>query len=283
MTKGLFAKYGGRRVRNTPISEGAIVGAAIGASLTGLRPVAEIMFCDFLYVAMDQVVNQMAKMKYMYGGDAELPLVIRCTCGGGFSAAAQHSQSNEAMFMHVPGLKIVMPSTPDDAAGLLISAFEDANPVLFFEHKGLYDEKGEVSGEPVPIGKARVTREGGDLTVVTYGRMRKLCEAAAAQLSRCGIEVEVIDLRTLLPLDTDTVLASVRKTGRAAIVHEAPITAGAGAEIAAVIAERAFSSLKAPVKRIAGLDAPMPFAPVLENAVMPSLARILEGQREAMK
>ncbi len=283
VTKGLFAKYGGARVRNTPISEGAIIGAAIGASLTGLRPVAEIMFCDFLYVAMDQIVNQMAKMKYMYGGDAELPLVIRCTCGGGFSAAAQHSQSNEAMFMHVPGLKIVMPSTPDDAAGLLISAYQDPNPVLFFEHKGLYDEKGEVSGEPVPIGKARVTREGRDVTVVTYGKMRKLCEVAAGELSRSGIDVEVIDLRTLLPLDTDSVLASVRKTGRAVIVHEAPVTGGAGAEIAALIAERAFSSLKAPVKRIAGLDAPMPFAPVLENTVMPSLARIVEGLREAMR
>jgi 2-oxoisovalerate dehydrogenase E1 component len=283
VTKGLFAKYGGNRVRNTPISEGAIVGAAIGASLTGLRPIAEIMFCDFLYVAMDQVVNQMAKMKYMYGGDAQLPIVIRCTCGGGFSAAAQHSQSNEAMFMHVPGLKIVMPSTPDDAAGLLLSAYQDPNPVLSFEHKGLYDEKGEVSGAAVPLGKARVAREGRDLTVVTYGRMRKLCEAAAGQLSGDGIEIEVIDLRTLLPLDTDTVLASVRKTGRAAIVHEAPLTAGAGAEIAAIVAEHAFSSLKAPVKRIAGLDVPMPFAPILENTAMPSTGRIVEELKKAVR
>jgi acetoin:2,6-dichlorophenolindophenol oxidoreductase subunit beta len=281
VTKGLFARHGARRVRNTPISEGAIVGAAIGASLTGLHPIAEIMFCDFLYVAMDQIVNQMAKMKYMYGGDARLPIVIRCTCGGGFSAAAQHSQSNEAMLMHVPGLKIVMPSTPDDAAGLLLSAWQDPNPVLFFEHKGLYDEKGEVSGLPVPIGKAKVVREGGDLTVVTYGRMRKLCETAAQQLSRDGIDIEVIDLRTLLPLDMDTVLASVRKTGRVAIVHEAPVTAGAGAEVAASIAEHAFSALKAPVRRIAGLDVPMPFAPILENTAMPSAQRIVEELKKA--
>jgi pyruvate/2-oxoglutarate/acetoin dehydrogenase E1 component/TPP-dependent pyruvate/acetoin dehydrogenase alpha subunit len=283
VTKGLFARYGGMRVRNTPISESAIIGAAIGASVTGLLPIAEIMFCDFLYVAMDQIVNQMAKMRYMYGGDARLPIVVRCTCGSGFSAAAQHSQSNEAMFMHVPGLKILMPSTPDDAAGLLLSAFADPNPVLFFEHKGLYDEAGEVSGEPVPIGKARIVREGSDLTVVTYGKMRKLCEAAAGTLSAEGISVEVIDLRSLLPFDAETVLASARKTGRVAIVHEAPLTAGAGAELAAVIAERAFGSLRAPVRRIAGLDVPMPFAPVLESAAVPSAARILEELRKMVR
>ncbi|MBE3135072.1 MAG: dehydrogenase E1 component subunit alpha/beta [Acidobacteria bacterium] len=283
VTKGLFARYGGMRVRNTPISESAIIGAAIGASVTGLLPIAEIMFCDFLYVAMDQIVNQMAKMKYMYGGDARLPIVVRCTCGSGFSAAAQHSQSNEAMFMHVPGLKILMPSTPDDAAGLLLSAFEDPNPVLFFEHKGLYDETGEVSGEPVPIGKARIVREGGDITVVTYGKMRKLCEAAAGTLAAEGIAVEVIDLRSLLPFDAETVLASVRKTGRVAIVHEAPLTAGAGAELAAVVAERAFGSLRAPVTRIAGLDVPMPFAPVLESAAVPSAAGIAERLRAMVR
>jgi 2-oxoisovalerate dehydrogenase E1 component len=283
VTKGLFARYGGMRVRNTPISESAIIGAAIGASVTGLLPIAEIMFCDFLYVAMDQVVNQMAKMKYMYGGEARLPIVVRCTCGSGFSAAAQHSQSNEAMFMHVPGLKIVMPSTPDDAAGLLLAAFEDPNPVLFFEHKGLYDEPGEVSGDAVPIGKARIVREGGDLTVVTYGKMRKLCESAADILGAEGIEVEVIDMRSLLPFDAESVLASVEKTGRIAIVHEAPLTAGAGAELAAVVAERAFSSLRAPVTRIAGLDVPMPFSPVLEGAAVPSEAVIVERLRKMVR
>lgn len=283
VTKGLFARYGALRVRNTPISESAIIGAAIGASVTGLLPIAEIMFCDFLYVAMDQIVNQMAKMKYMYGGDARLPIVVRCTCGAGFSAAAQHSQSNEAMFMHVPGLKIVMPSTPDDAAGLLLAAFEDPNPVLFFEHKGLYDEPGEVSGEAVPIGKARIVREGGDLTVVTYGKMRKLCESAAAALGAEGIECELIDLRSLLPFDAEAVLASVAKTGRIAIVHEAPLTAGPGAELAAVVAERAFSSLRAPVTRIAGLDVPMPFAPVLEAAAVPSEAAIVERLRKMVR
>ena len=283
VTKGLFARHGAERVRNTPISESAIIGAAIGAAAMGLLPIAEIMFCDFLYVAMDQIVNQMAKMKYMYGGDARLPIVVRCTCGGGFSAAAQHSQSNEAMFAHVPGLKILAPSTPEDAAGLLLSAFADPNPVLFFEHKGLYDEQGEVTGEPVPIGKARLIREGRDLTVVTYGRMRKLCEAAAATLAGEGIEIELIDLRSLLPLDGEAILASVRKTGRLAIVHEAPLTAGLGAEIAAMVAERGFDALRGPVVRIAGLDVPMPFAPVLEAAAMPSAAVVLERLRKAVR
>ena len=185
--------------------------------------------------------------------------------------------------MHVPGLKILMPSTPDDAAGLLLSAFEDPNPVLFFEHKGLYDETGEVSGEPVPIGKARIVREEGDITVVTYGKMRKLCEAAAGALGAEGIAVEVIDLRSLLPFDAETVLASARKTGRVAIVHEAPLTAGAGAELAAVVAERAFGSLRAPVTRIAGLDVPMPFAPMLESAAVPSAAGIAERLRAMVR
>lgn len=282
VTKGLLNKYGPKRVRNTPISESAIIGVAIGASLTGLKPIAEIMFCDFLYVAMDQIVNQMAKMKYMYGGDAQLPIVVRCTYGGGFSAAAQHSQSNEAMFMHVPGLKIVMPSTPNDASGLLLSAFEDPNPVLIFEHKGMYDEKGEVNGGTVPIGKANVVRAGKDLTVVTFGKMRKYCLEAAERLSAEGINIEVIDMRTLLPLDAETILSSVEKTSRVAIVHESPMTAGPGAEISAIIADKGFHFLDAPIKRIAGFDVPMPFAPVLENMAIPSVERILEELRKAV-
>lgn len=282
VTKGLLQKHGPNRVRNTPISEGAIIGAAIGASLTGLRPIVEIMFCDFLYVAMDQIVNQMAKLKYMFGGDAELPIVIRCTCGAGFSAAAQHSQSNESMFMHVPGLKILMPSTPEDAAGLLLSALDDPNPVIIYEHKGMYDEKGIVSGERVPIGKARVCREGRDITVVTYGKMRKLCEGAAERLTTDGISAEVIDLRTLLPLDMETVLGSVSKTGRVAIVHEAPLTSGAGAEIAARIAEKS-PVLRSPVRRIAGLDVPMPFAPQMESFAVPSADRIERELRKALE
>jgi len=282
VTKGLFEKYGKERVRNTPISEGAIIGAAIGAAATGLRPIPEIMFCDFFYVAMDQIVNQMAKMKYMYGGDAQLPIVVRCTCGGGFAAAAQHSQSNEAMFMHVPGLRVLVPSTPDDAAGLLISAFEDPNPVLFFEHKGMYDEKGPITGKPIPIGKAKKVREGTDITVLTYGKMRKLCEQIAKRFAADGISLEVIDLRSLLPLDEETMVESVMKTGRAVIVHEAPLTAGPGAEIAAIISERAFGYLKAPVRRIAGLDVPMPFAPILEKEAIPSPERIAAGIREAL-
>ena len=282
VTKGLLAKHGSERVRNTPISEAAIVGAAIGSSITGLKPIAEIMFCDFLYVAMDQLINQMAKMKYMYGGDAQLPIVIRTTYGAGFSAAAQHSQSNEAMFMHVPGLKIVMPSTPGDAAGLLLSAFQDPNPVLFYEHKGLYEEKGDVGTEPVPLGKAAVVRQGRDLTVVTYGRMRKICSELAGELQQAGVDMELIDLRTLLPLDTETIITSVKKTGRLAVVHEAPLTAGSGAEIAASVTECAFGYLEAPVKRIAGADTPIPFAPVLENYVIPSTERIAAELKEAM-
>jgi 2-oxoisovalerate dehydrogenase E1 component len=282
VTKGLLSKHGPKRVRNTPISESAIIGAATGAAATGLKPIAEIMFCDFLYVAMDQIVNQMAKMKYMFGGDAQLPIVVRCTCGGGFSAAAQHSQSNEAMFMHVPGLKVVVPSSPDDAAGLLLSAFEDPNPVLIFEHKGMYDEKGEVSGEPIPLGKAKVIRQGKDLTVVTYGKMRKICLEVAELFAKDGISLEVIDLRTLVPLDEETILHSVEKTGRVSIVHESPLTAGPGAEIAAVIAQKGFHFLKSPVQRIAGLDVPMPFAPVLEGAAIPSVDRVAEELRKAL-
>lgn len=281
VTKGLFSKYGQNRIMNTPISEGAIIGTAIGSAITGLKPIAEIMFCDFFYVAMDQIVNQMAKMKYMYGGDAELPIIIRTTYGAGFSAAAQHSQSNESMFMHVPGLKILAPSTPDDAVGLLLSAFNDPNPVLIYEHKGLYDETGDVSGEPIPIGKAKIVRDGKDITVVTYGKMRKLCCEAGEILQENGIEIEIIDLRSLAPLDYETIIGSVKKTGRLCIVHEAPLTLGAGAEIAAVISNKAFDHLKSPIIRIAGMDVPIPFSPVLENYVIPDVDKIVtEIKRE---
>ncbi|KKL06002.1 hypothetical protein LCGC14_2600380, partial [marine sediment metagenome] len=259
VTKGLWKKYGTRRVRNTPISETAILGTAIGTACTGLKPIAEIMFCDFLYMGMDQLINQMVKMKYMYGGKAVLPIVIRVSAGGGLSSAAQHAQSNEAMFMHVAGLKLVYPSTPYDARGLLLSAIEDPNPVLFFEHHCLYDETGEVPDKDytVPLGVADIKREGTDMTIVAIGLMISRSLEAAQQLSKEGISVEVIDPRTLNPIDTETIIKSIKKTSRALIVHEAPKTSGAGAEIAAQIAELAFEYLDTSIIRVCGKDTPM--------------------------
>jgi pyruvate dehydrogenase E1 component beta subunit len=283
--RGLWEKYGDRRVRNTPISEAAIIGTAIGTACTGLKPIAEIMFCDFLYCGMDQVVNQMAKMKYMYGGKAVLPIVVRASYGGGRSSAAQHSQSNEAMFMHVAGLKIVVPSNPYDAKGLLVSAIEDQNPVLFFEHHSLYDITGEVPEEKysIPLGVADIKREGDDLTIVATGIMVNRALEAAEELSGEGISAEVIDPRTLSPLDKETILKSVQKTNRALIVHEAQKTAGAGAEIAAVIAEEAFDYLDTPIRRLCAKDTPIPFAPILENFVIPQVSDIVEEARSILE
>ena len=285
VTKGLWKKHGTKRVRNTPISEAAIVGTAIGTACTGLKPIAELMFCDFLYIAMDQVVNQMAKMKYMYGGKAVLPIVIRTTVGAGLSAAAQHSQSNESMFMHVAGLKLVMPSTPADAVGLLRSSLADPNPVIYFEHRILYDKKGEVpDGDfTIPIGVADVKREGTDMTIVATGLMVHHALKAAEELSKEGISVEVVDPRTLLPLDTETILNSVKKTHKVLIAHEAPKTSGPGAEISAQIAESAFEYLDAPIIRVAGKDTPIPFSPIMERFVIPQVEDILEGARKLMK
>jgi pyruvate dehydrogenase E1 component beta subunit len=281
VTKGLWKKYGTRRVRNTPISEAAIIGTAIGTACTGLKPIAEIMFCEFLYIGMDQVVNQMAKMKYMYGGKAILPIVIRTTLGAGLSSAAQHAQSNEAMFMHVAGLKLVFPSTPYDARGLLVSAIKDPNPVIFFEHHCLYDVKGMVPDEEyeIPLGTADVKREGKDLTIVATGLMVHRSIQAAEELSKEGISVEVVDPRSLNPLDTETILKSVKKTGRVLIVHEAQKTSGMGAEVAAQIAELAFEYLDAPIMRVCGKDTPIPFSPVLERFVIPQVEDIVKGVR----
>jgi len=233
VTKGLWKKYGTKRVKNTPISEAAIIGTAIGTACTGLKPIAEIMFCEFLYIGMDQVVNQMAKMKYMYGGKAVLPIVIRTTLGAGLSSAAQHAQSNEAMFMHVAGLKLVYPSTPHDARGLLISAIKDPNPVIFFEHHCLYDFMGMVPDKEyeIPLGVADVKRKGKDLTIVATGLMVHRSIQAAEEVSKEGISVEVVDPRSLNPLDIETILKSVKKTSRVLIVHEAQKTSGMGAEV----------------------------------------------------
>ena len=280
--KGLPDEFGYERVLDTPISETAIVGAAVGAALTGMRPVADMHFADFVTCAMDEIANQAAKIHYMFGGQARLPLVVRAPDGVIKSAAAQHSQSLEAWFVHVPGLKIVIPSTPYDAKGLLKAAIRDDNPVLYFEHKALFAMKGPVPEEEylVPIGKADVKRPGRDVTCVTYSIMVHRALEAAEDLARDGIEVEVVDLRTLVPMDIDTVLQSVRKTKKVVVAHEACRRGGAGAEIAATIAEEAFDYLDAPVVRVGTLDVPIPFSPPLEARVVPRKKEIVEAVRK---
>jgi pyruvate dehydrogenase E1 component beta subunit len=271
VTLGLLEEFGPRRIRNTPISETAILGAAVGAAATGLRPIAEIMYSDFFAVAMDQVVNQAAKMRYMFGGKISLPLTIRSTMGGRRSAAAQHSQCLEAWFMHIPGIKIAMPSNPYDAKGLLKAAVRDPNPTVIFENKMLYNVKGEVPEESyfVPWGQARVVREGRDVTIVALSDMVDFSLKAAEQLEGEGIFVEVVDPRTLVPLDIETIVRSVQKTGRLVVAHEACVTGGVGAEIAAQVAYRAFDYLVAPIERVGAKDSPIPFSPVLERAILP--------------
>ena len=275
-TKGLLQEFGPLRVRNTPISESAIIGAALGASMTGIRTVAELMYVDFTTCAMDQIVNQVAKMHYMSGGKLRIPLVIRTHGGGGRGNAAQHSQNLEAWFLHVPGLKIVMPSTPADAKGLLATAIRDDNPVLFIEHKLLYSTKGQVpEGEHlIPLGQADVKRVGTDVTIVTISHMVLKALRAAERLAADGIEAEVIDLRTLAPLDLETVLRSVRKTNRVVIAHEACRRGGFGGELAAQIQEEAFDVLDAPILRVGALDVPIPYSKPMEEYVIPDEARI---------
>ena len=279
VTKDLWQRFGPERVRDTPISEGTIAGAAVGAALTGLRPVAEIMYIDFITLAMDQIVNQAAKIRYMYGGGVTVPLVIRTQGGGGRGNAAQHSQALEAWFCHVPGLLVVMPSTPYEAKGLLKSAIRDDNPVVFIEHKFLYAGRGEVPEDVYtsPLGKAAVKRKGDDVTIIATSRMVSRALAAAEALASQGVEAEVIDPRTLVPLDLETVLDSVRKTGRVVVVHEACRRGGYGAEIAATISEQAFDYLDAPVQRVGALNTPIPYAKVLEDYVLPDEGRIADA------
>lgn len=271
VTKGLLEEFGPHRVRSTPISESAIIGSALGAAMTGIRTVAEIMYVDFTTCAMDQIANQVAKMKYMSGGKAKIPLVIRTQGGGGRGNAAQHSQSLEALFLHIPGLKIVMPSTPYDARGLLKSAIRDDNPVMFIEHKLLYAIKSYIPDEEylIPIGQADIKRKGEDVTVVAISYMVMKALKAAERLAGEGVNVEVIDLRTLVPLDLETILQSVRKTNRAVIVHEGCRRGGIGAEIACNIMEEAFDFLDAPIERVGALNVPIPYSEPLENAVIP--------------
>ncbi len=284
VTRGLMEKYGEERIRDTGISEGAIAGAAVGAAMTGMRPVAEIMYVDFMTLVMDQLCNQAAKLRYMFGGKIKVPMVIRTEGGAGRTLGAHHSQSLESWFMHIPGIKLVMPATPYDAKGLLVAAIRDDNPVVFIEHKMLYNTKGEVpEGDyVVPIGKAEVKRPGKDVTVLTYSRQLLFCQEAAEELAGEGIDVEIIDLRTLLPLDVETIIESVRKTSRAVIVEEDTLTGGAGAEIGMRIMEEAFDYLDAPVKRIAGADVPMPKSAVLEALAIPSKESIVKGIREVL-
>ena len=281
ITKGFVEKFGERRVRQTPVSESAIIGTAVGAAMTGLRPVAEIMYVDFITTAMDQVVNQAAKLRYMSGGQVTMPLVIRTQGGDGTAEAAQHSQSLEAWFVHVPGLKVVMPATPYDAKGLLKAAIRDNSPVMFLEHKLLYSQTQTVpEGEwLIPLGEAEVKREGEDITVVATSLMVHKTLEAAGVLSR-EISVEVIDPRTLVPLDMEAILKSVKKTGRLLVVHEACIRAGMGAEIVREVVEKAFDYLDAPPKVLGGLNIPMPYTPPLEKVVTPQREDIIKAVRE---
>ena len=283
-TRGLMDEFGPERIFDTPISESGIIGLGVGAAATGLRPIIEIMFMDFVGVCMDQLVNQMAKMKYMFGGKATLPVTVRMMAGGGMSMAAQHSQSLEAWFCHVPGLKVVMPSTPYDAKGLLVAAVLDDNPVLVIENKMSLGVMGPVPEElySIPLGRAKIVREGTHVTVVATGRMVAESLKAATLLAGEGIECEIVDPRTLQPLDTDTILASVAKTNRAVVVHEAVRFGGFGGEIAAQIGELAFDDLDAPVGRIGAPFSPVPFSPVLEQAYIPDAGRIATAVRATL-
>lgn len=284
VTKGLAEEFGDERVRDTPISENAIIGAAVGAAITGMRPVAEIMFGDLTALAMDQICNQAAKIHYMFGGQAKAPLVVRTPFGGGVNIASHHSQSLEAWFMHVPGLHVAVPSTPYDAKGLLKTAIRGSNPVVFCEHKLLYPLQGSVPEEEfsVPFGVAEVKHEGDDVTVFATMFMVHKALRAAETLQREGVSVEVIDPRTLAPLDKQTLLGSVRKTGRIVIVSEDVKTAGVSAEIAAIVAEEALDYLDAPVKRVAEPDTPIPFSPPLEQFVIPDEKRIIAAVKEVI-
>ncbi len=284
VTQGLLAEFGPTRIRNTPISEIAIVGSGIGAAIQGMRPVVEIMYEDFLTLSMEQLVNQAAKHRTMSGGQVKVPLTIRTQGGAGWSPGAQHAQQLEAWFVHVPGLKVVFASTPEDVRGLLWSSIYDDNPVVFFEHRTLYPVKGEVPDElePIPLGKARVHREGEDVTVVATGRLVHEALKAAEQAEREGISAEVVDPRTLQPLDEETIVASVRKTTRCVTAHEAVVRGGFGAELAAVIQHGAFDWLDAPIERVGAKFAPLPFAPAMEQWVVPHAEDVLEAIRRTV-
>lgn len=280
---GIFGQFEGLpenfpgRIIDTPISEAAIVGVGVGSALTNMRPIVDLHFSDFVTCCMDELVNQAAKIRYMFGGQVKMPLVVWCPDGAGIRAAAQHSQSLEAWFVHVPGLKVVVPSEPSDVKGLIKSAIRDDNPVMFFQNKSLFSKQGVVPEEDylIPLGKAAVKRQGNDVTLICYGSGYYLCKEAADILAEQGIEAEIVDLRTLKPLDMDTVTASIKKTGRAVTVHEACLTGGFGAELCARIQEQLFDHLKGPIKRVAARDVPMPFSPGMEDFCLPKVTDVV--------
>ncbi len=281
VTKGLHPKFGPTRVLDTPISESAFVGAAVGAATSGLRPVAELMFVDFMGVCFDQIFNQAAKFRYMFGGKATTPVVIRCMIGAGFRAAAQHSQCLYPLFTHIPGLKCIVPSSPYEAKGLLTAAIRDDDPVMFFEHKLLYDVEEDVPEDPytIPLGEANVVRDGSDVTIVTLGRMVGLAKEAADACAKDGIECEVIDLRTTSPLDEDTILESVENTGRLVVVDEAHPRCNIATDVSALVAQEAFDALEAPIKMVSAPHVPVPFSPALEDLYIPSSDTIASAVR----
>ena len=284
VTQGLLGEFGPERVRNTPISEMAIVGAGIGAAMQGMRPVVEIMYEDFLTLSLEQIVNQAAKHRYMSGGQLKVPLTIRTQGGAGWSPGAQHAQQLEAWLVHIPGLKVVFASTPEDVRGLLWTSIYEDNPVIFFEHRTLYGIKASVPDEidPIPLGRARVHREGEDETVIATGRLVHESLAAAEEAEKEGVSVEVVDPRTLQPLDEDALVASVKKTNRAVVAHEAVTRMGFGAEVAAVLQYQAFDWLDAPIERVGARFVPLPFAPVMEEFVVPHSEDVLEAIRRTV-
>ncbi len=283
VTKGLYAKHGDR-LMDTPLSESAYIGAAIGAAACGMRPVAELMFVDFMGVCFDQIFNQAAKFKYMFGGKAETPVVIRAMCGAGFRAAAQHSQMLTPLFTHIPGLKVVCPSTPYDTKGLLIQSIRDNDPVIFLEHKNLYGFEGEVpeASYAIPFGEAQIVRDGKQATVATYGLMVHRALDAAATLAKDGIELEVIDLRTLSPLDIDTVIESVEKTGHLVCVDEANPRCSIAADVSAQVVQAAFGALRGPIQMVTPPHVPVPFSPVLEDLYIPGAAQIAAAVKRSL-
>jgi len=284
-TKGLFERFGDERILDTPISEAAIVGAAVGASMLGMRPIADIMFTDFSTLAMDQIINQAAKARFMSGGKVSVPMVIKMQSGAGRGKAAQHSQSFEAIYSHIPGLKVVMPSTPYDAKGLFKSAIRDNDPVVYMEHGSLYGIKGQLPEEDytVPMGVGDIKREGKDISIITYSYMVHKALGAAEILEADGIDAEVVDLRTLRPMDTEIITASVKKTHRAVVLHEACITGGIGGEIVAKIAENVFDYIDAPIKRVGIPDVPIPYAKSLEDTIVPNEETLITCIKEVME
>ncbi|MGZ0051518.1 alpha-ketoacid dehydrogenase subunit beta [Brevibacillus gelatini] len=278
VTKGLVQEFGRERVLDTPITEAGYIGAAMAAAATGMRPIAELMFNDFIGSCLDMVMNQGAKFRYMFGGKAQVPITIRTMHGAGFRAAAQHSQSLYAMFTHIPGIKVVVPSTPYEAKGLLLASIEDNDPVIFFEDKTLYNTTGEVPEDyyTIPLGVADIKRAGSDLTIVAIGKQVQTALAAADHLAKKGIEVEVVDPRTLSPLDEDTILASVAKTNRLIVIDEANPRCSVATDIAALVADKGFDYLDAPIKRITAPHTPVPFSPVLEDLYLPSPQKVIQ-------